>query len=1001
MDDWMSRQIQLAAAQLLLHIGLILNCAAHAHEMKPLLTCASSTPSFPPSTPPLHHNNSIKTNHILTFNTKYLKPSTNAPKFHTVAQQSLLCFNLYLQLHVDAGNMQEARDLFDRTPQRTLISWTILLSGYAKHGPVYETLMLFVNMLCYGLVCPDAFVYAVVLRACVEVKDLSFGCGIHAHVLKRGGGVFDGFVDNALLNMYASCGNLDNAVVVFERIGSPDLVGWSSMLSGYVKNGFEEDGLRIFLQMICCGVELDAFVFSLAIKGCANLEHLEFGKQIHCHMIKLGFGRCLFLGNSLMDFYAKCGNSKGMRQVFSGMCEKDLVSWNILIMGYVHNSLYLEALKVFKLLIEEVSDCDDFTITSSLKAITNLGNLDLGREVHGYIIRVGLESNHYVVCSLLDMYIECVNHETLNHRARVPLRLYNYFEGRKFDEYFIASMLKWCSLRSDLETGEMFHSLILKLDLNSDSYVMSSLIDMYSKCGISEAALRVFLRVKDPEIATWSALISGFCLNGWYAVALELFRKMQFDFIEANEFTFTSVLLACLALEDLQKGRELHCKILRSGFGSNVSVVNTLINLYSELWHHKQALKLCSLVSDSEISWKLLSKACMKAKDYEMVHELLGRIQQCYGFIDQYSACDILNSCANPVLLNVGTQAQAYMTKRGLISHPTIGNCLIDMYSGCGKITDADLAFNSMPEKNSLSWASIISARVNHGHPFEALYTFKDMQWKNNLMVPSTFKSALKACALTGMTDEAYRLFMSMEEVYGIEPSEEHCSCMVEALGRAGMFEDAQEFIKGMPQVKLGALIWKSLLLPCRIHGNMKMAKYALEKLVELDSSDRSAHPMLKQVFLMLGKWDNASRMGVPNEIMRTNSSWIEIRNKVYEFVSNQNTTNEVSDKLAEINEKMEETGYIFNRSELLPMIEEEEYGGVRLHHTEMKAVAFGLISSPHGMPIRVVKSVRMCGYCHYACKLMSTFIDREIVIKDPCIFHHFRDGKCSCRDAW
>ncbi|KAL5765542.1 hypothetical protein ACOSP7_016159 [Xanthoceras sorbifolium] len=971
--------------------------------MNRLLTCAL-TPSFPPSTPPVLHSNSIKnSNHVLTFNTKYSKPTTNARKFHTVAQQSLLFFNFYLQLHVNAGAMQEASNLFNRMPERTLISWTILLSGYAKHGPFNETLMLFVDMLCYGLVCPDAFVYAVVLRACAEVKDLSFGCGIHAHVLKRGPGVFDGFVDNALVNMYASCGSLDDAVVVFQGIGSPDLVGWSSMLSGYVKNGFEEEGLRVFLEMICCGVELDAFVFSVAIKGCANLEYLEFGKQIHCHMIKLGFGCCLFLGNSLMDIYAKCGYSEGMKQVFSGMCEKDLISWNTLIMGYVHNSLYVEALRVFRVLIEEVSECDDFTITSSLKAITSLGNLDLGREIHGYIIKVGLESNQYVAGSLLNMYIECANHETLNQRARVPLKLYNYYGGRKFDGYFIASMLKWCSLQSDLETGEVLHSLILKLNLNSDAYVMSSLIDMYSKCGISEAALRVFLRVKEPEIATWSALISGFCLNGWYAEALELFQKMQFDFVEANEFTFTSVLLACLALEDLQKGREMHCKILRSGFGSNVSVVNTLISLYSELWHHKQALKLCSLVSDVEISWKLLLKACMKAKDFEMVHELLGRIQLCYGFIDPYSACDILNSCANPVLLNVGTQVQAYMTKRGLISHSTTGNCLIDMYAECGKIADAELVFNSMPEKNSCSWTSIISAKVNHGRPFEALYLFKDMQRKHNLkMDPSTFKSALNACALMGMTDEAYHLFMSMDKVYGIEPSEEHYSCMVEALGRAGMFEDVQEFINRMPPVKLGALIWKSLLLSCRVHGDIKLAKYALEKLVELDPSDSSVYLMLKQVYLMLGMWDDASKMRVKIEILRTNSSWIEIQNKVYEFVSDQNPTDEVSDKLAEINDKMKEMGYIVNRSDLLlMMIEEEEYGGAGLHHTEMKAVAFGLISLPHGMPIRVIKSVRMCGYCHYACKLMSTFVDTEIVIKDPCNFHHFRDGKCSCRDAW
>ncbi|XP_031270600.1 pentatricopeptide repeat-containing protein At4g21065-like [Pistacia vera] len=967
--------------------------------MKSLLPSATISSFSPPPLSLLNHYSikpHLKTN--LNFNPKNLTLQTHS----TASQPPLFYFNLYLQLYVNAGSMQQARNLFDQMPhsQRTIISWTILMSGYTKHGPVYETLLMFIFMLSHGSVWPDAFVYSIVLRACSRVKDLSFGCGVHGLVLKRGG-VVDGFVYNALVNMYASCGRLDDAIAVFQGLEKPDLVAWSSMLSGYVKNGLEEEGLRIFLEMICCGVELDSFVFSMVIKGCANLEELEFGKQIHCCMIKMGFGTYLFLENSLMDFYARCGDSKGMRRVFDGMFEGNLVSWNTLIMGYVHNSLYLEGLKVFRILMEEVSECDDFTITSSLKAITSVDKLDLGREVHGHIIRVGLESNQYVFGSLLDMYIECVNHEILNPRADLPMRLYNYFNGEKFNGHFIASMLKWCSLLSNLETGKMFHSLIIKLDLNSDPYVISSLIDMYFKCGISEAALRVFMRVKDPGTATWSALISGFCLNEWYAEALELFQKMQFDYIEANEFTFTSVLLACLVLQDLRKGRELHCKILRAGYGSNVSVVNMLMHLYSELWHYKQALKLCSLISGVDISWNLLLKACIKAKDNEMVHQILRRIQMCYGFVDPYSACYILNSCANPVLLNVGRQAQAYMTKRGVISHPTTRNCLINMYSGCGIIDDADLAFKSMPEKNPLSYRSIISARVSHGQPSEALYLFKDMQRKNNSMDPSTFKSALKAYAQMGMVDEAYRLFTLMEEVYVIEPSQEHYSCMVEAFSRAGMFEEVQNFINGIIPVKLGALIWRTLLWSCRVHGNMKVAKYALEKLVELDPSDCSTQILLKQVFLMLGKWDDASKMKVENRTMRTNSSWIEIRNKIYEFVSDQKPSKEVSDKLAEIEEKMKESGYVVNRIQLMPTIEEEEYDGGGLHHSEMKAVALGLITLPHGLPIRVMKSVRMCGHCHYACKLISTFIDREIVVKDPSNFHHFIGGNCSCRDIW
>ena len=906
-------------------------------------------------------------------------------------------------MYVNAGAMQEARKLFDEMPERSLVSWTIVMSGYARHGPASEVLMMFWDMLCGsggGLLRPDSFVFAVVLRACGMVECLSYGRGVHGLVVKQSS-VVDSFVENALVSMYASCGALEDAAVVFGGIDKPDLVGWSSILSGYVKNGLEEEGLRIFCDMVSGGIEPDAFAFSMVLGACTNLECWDFGTQAHCYIIKMGFDSCLYLENSLMDFYAKCGDLEGMRRVFSHMSEKNLVSWNTFINGYVHNFHYLEALRIFQILMEEVSQCDDFSLLSILKAVSGLGHLDHGKEIHGFILRAGIETNRYVVSSLLDMYIGCIDHESLYPRVEVPLKLLNYLEGGGYDEFVMTSLLKWCSLESSLESGKMFHSLIIKLDLKSDSYVLSSLIDMYSKCGIWEAAKRVFTRVEQPDTAPWSALISGHSWNGCFAEALKLFRKMQFDGIKANEFTFTSVILACLALENLRKGKELHCKILRSGYESNFSVVNTLINLYSELWQHKQALKLCSMIPDSEISWNFLIRACLGAEDYEIIHKLLWRIQVSHGNLDPVSACDIFASCSSPVLLNVGTQAHAYMTKRGLISHPTISNSLIQMYSACGKIDEAVQAFNLMPEKDTCSWTSILSARVEHGHPSEALNLISQMRWKNKPADQSTFRSVLNACAQMGLVDEAFRLFFSMKEVYGIEPLEEHYSCMVEVLGRAGMFEEVLDFINGVPTFKLGPLIWRTLLSSSRIHGNMKVAKYAAEKLLELEPSDFSANLLLEQVLLTLGEWDNALKLKTKTKSMRASSSWIEIRNRIYEFASDENPAKEVSTKLAEIEGKMEELGYVADKNHLLHNAEEEEYDGVGLHHTEMKALAFGLISLPHGMPVRVVKNVRMCGDCHSACKFMSTFLERELVVKDPYSFHHFRDGKCSCRDTW
>ncbi|OVA03603.1 Pentatricopeptide repeat [Macleaya cordata] len=973
---------------------------------------ACSTQSFPPL---LLHQSSIH-RHLHHLHPRQVLHSTttinnthNVQKFKTIhanTKPTLFLFNLYLRFYTNAGLMDEAQNLFDEMPERTLVSWTILMTGYTRHGPAIETLLIFQKLVQDHTtnnnqsMQPDSFVYGIVLRACANVGNLNYGREIHCRVLKNNGAM-DSFVENALVKMYSSCGSLEDSARVFAGILRPDLVSWSSMLNGYVQNGLMEQGLGLFITMIRDGIKLDAFAFSMVIGASANLGYLNFGLQVHCCIIKMGFCSCLFLENSLMDFYAKCGDFDSLKQIFYRMPERDLVSWNTAIKGLVHNLQIYEALRLFRALMDGALYCDDFTLTSVLQAITSLGAWDHGREVHGYLIKAGFESNLYVISSLLDMYIECIDHESLDLREEIHPKIFNLLKGIDCDEFIIASILKWCSFQLDLETGKAIHSQIIKQDLHSDPYVISSLIDMYSKCGIPVAAQRIFLRIKKKSLVPWSAIIAGHCWNGWFEETLRFFRIMQFDGVEANEFIYTSVLLACLALGDFKKGRELHCKIIRTGFGSNISVMNTLINLYSELLHHKQALMLCSSIPDTEISWDYLIQACMRVEDHETMLKLLYRIQNSHGKIDSTSASYILSSCASPVLLNVGTQIHAYMTKRGLISDPATGNSLIKMYSGCGKIADAIAAFSYMLEKNSDSWTSLISANVDHGYSSEAIELFTQMRGKNKLPNSITFTSVLKAYAQMGLVDEAFRVLVSMEENYRIEPAIEHYFCIVEVLGRAGMFEEAREFINGVFPLEPVPLVWKTLLSASRIHGNMTVAKYIAGKLLELEPSDLAANLLLKQVLLAEGNWDGASKMKTNNKSMKASSSWIEIRNRIYEFVSDQIPTEAISTKLAEMERSMGELGYVADRNHLLHDLEEEDYAGAGLHHTEMKALAFGLLSLSPGVPVRIMKSVRMCGDCHSACKFMSTFLGRDLVVKDSCKYHNFSYGKCSCRDAW
>ncbi|XP_073099888.1 pentatricopeptide repeat-containing protein At2g03880, mitochondrial-like [Elaeis guineensis] len=985
--------------------------------MPTFLLCTSSSPVPPtPSHHPLYKKSTSRNpqetislkavcspgvHSITSANDTIIGPTSCINDRRNVLNQDKLTLSL-LHEYTRAGRMREARALFNAMPDKTLVSWTILMSGYTLHGHAIEAMSLFRQMLRLpsdDTLQPDPFVFSVVLRACASIGSVDLGREIHCSILKLCY-MEDLFVANALVTMYASCGSVQYSARVFWGIHQPDLVSWSSMLSGYVKNGHYEEALRLFSEMAQAGVQFDAFVLSIVLKASANLGCTNFGIQIHSCMVKMGLDSCLFLENCLMEFYGRAGELGIMRQVFDKMLEKDLVSWNTIITCCTHNFYNEEALMLFRALIGEGSECDEFTLGSTLQAVASLKALNHGKEIHGYVIRAGFESDSHVNSALLDMYIKCIDHETSDYRSNmVPRKIFRSLQsmGAEFDEFIMASILKSCAMQKDLETGKMIHACIMKLEIKLDAYVISSLIDMYAKCGILEASLRVFEGTKKWTTVPWSAIIAAHCWNGHFLEALRFFRKMQLDQVNANEFTYTSVLLACTALGSLRRGKEIHCHIIRNGYESNVSVVNSLINLYSGLSKPQQALKLCSTIFEHEISWGSLIKALAEAKDYEIILKLFHRIQRSNGQLDHASACFVLNSCGSAFFLNAGIQAHTYITKKGLVSSPNMSNALIKMYSNCGNLAHAIDVFNQMTERKSASWTSMISANVHNGCPSSALELFMLMIRKGKNPNSNTFVSVLKACAQMGLVDEAFRLFVSMTEVYKIKPSAQHYCCMVEVLGQVGMLREAEHFIDSVIPFEPGAPIWKALLSSSRVYENMKVAKHAAERLVELEPTDIKTNILLQQVLLASGKWEDVARLR--KRSLKTSSSWIEIRENVHEFVSGQIVTMEISNKLGEVARMMEELGYVADKNHWLHNVEDSRGKGT--HHAELMALAYGLVSLPHGTPIRVFMNARMCGACHSSCKFISTFVRREVVIKDTCKFHHFKDGKCSCKDRW
>ncbi|CAM6098120.1 unnamed protein product [Calypogeia fissa] len=248
--------------------------------------------------------------------------------------------------------------------------------------------------------------------------------------------------------------------------------------------------------------------------------------------------------------------------------------------------------------------------------------------------------------------------------------------------------------------------------------------------------------------------------------------------------------------------------------------------------------------------------------------------------------------------------------------------------------------------------------------------------------------------------------YLCMQD-YGIEPSIVHYTCIVDLIGRAGHLEEAQRFISDLP-VEPNRIAWGALLGACRTYGNVELGELAANELLKLEPNDASAYVLLSNIYAAAGKWEKVSavrtmmqKRGIQKDPGR---SWIEVDNKIHEFVVGDTSHPEAKAIYTYINqltEKMKAEGYIPDTQLVLHKIDEEDKELALCSHGEKLAIAYGLMHMPGGKPIRIHKNLGVCSDCHTATKFISKVTGREIIARDSNRFHHFKDGVCSCGDYW
>ncbi|KAL9425891.1 hypothetical protein AB3S75_032793 [Citrus x aurantiifolia] len=291
-----------------------------------------------------------------------------------------------LNLYVHCGYLADALKVFDDIPDKNVVSWTAIISGYINEGNLEEAINMFRRLLHRGLK-PDSFSIVRVLTACTQLGDLSTAKWIHGYVNEAGMGR-NVFVATSLVDLYAKCGNMEKAQRVFDQMPEKDIVSWSSMIQGYASNGFPKEALDMFYNMQRENLKPDHYTMVGVLSACASLGALELGVWASSFMERNEFLSNPVLGTTLIDMYAKCGRMAQACKVFREMKDKDQVVWNAVVSGLSMNGYVKVAFGVFGQLEKCGIQPNGNTFVGLLCGCTHAGLVDEGRQFFNSMSRV-------------------------------------------------------------------------------------------------------------------------------------------------------------------------------------------------------------------------------------------------------------------------------------------------------------------------------------------------------------------------------------------------------------------------------------------------------------------------------------------------------------------------------------------------------------------------------------------------------------------------------------
>ncbi|OAY65696.1 Pentatricopeptide repeat-containing protein [Ananas comosus] len=480
------------------------------------------------------------------------------------------------------------------------------------------------------------------------------------------------------------------------------------------------------------------------------------------------------------------------------------------------------------------------------------------------------------------------------------------------NEFALASVVSACESYEEIKFGVSLHSIALKLGIDRNPYVGSSVLLMYAKNRDTASADIAFECIFYRDLACWNSMVESYVLNGYgynamrtnrfesyitvmnsltdlyftlgvKDVALKVFDNIlekdvvswntlisaaaqEEDEIEAMGF-FSS---ACKEKQDSRTCEQIHGNIIKSGFASYQYVCTSLVKAYSMIGLVGNSFRVFEEVGELDlVSWGVIISAFVKRGLFGEALSLVNCLREEGQQPDEFILANILNACCNATLIIQCRCIHSHVVKTGHEKHFCVASAVIDAYAKCGDIISSKMAFdNSSVENDAILYNTMITAYAHHGLIKEALELHEQMRRANVEPTQATFVAVISACNHLGLVEQGKYIFNSISYIYGMRPTKDHFLCLIDLLARNGLLEEAKAVIESMPYEPWPAA-WRSLLNGCRIHGNKEMGEIAAQKILKLVPHDDGVYVLLSNIYAEDGSWECAEKIRIKMEERR------------------------------------------------------------------------------------------------------------------------------------